>query len=206
MARYTGPSCRICRREGEKLFLKGRRCYTDRCAFERRGYAPGQHGQRRPKTTDYGIQLREKQKVRKTYGMMEKQFRRFFREAERQKGITGDNLLILLERRFDNVIYRAGFASSRSQARQLVRHGHFSVDKKKVNIPSALIKEGAKIEVHPRSKNNGQINMALQAGSDRPEWLDVDEDKMTAVLKRLPVREDIVTPVQEQLIVELYSK
>lgn len=208
MARYTGPSCRLCRRENMELFLKGERCYTDKCAIKRRNYPPGQHGQARTKVSDYGVQLREKQKVRRIYGILEKQFRSYFEEADRMKGVTGENLLFLLERRLDNAVYRLGLASSRTEARTLVRHGHFQVNGRKVNIPSFLVKNGDVIEVREKSRNIVSINDSLEAVVRRgvPQWLELDKDARKGVVKTLPTREDITTPIQEQLIVELYSK
>ena len=209
MSRYTGSVCRICRREGIKLFLKGDRCYGDKCAFDRRGYAPGEHGQRRRgKISGYGIQLREKQKVKRMYGLSEKQFRLFFFKADRQKGITGTNLLVMLERRLDNVVYRMGFVNSRAQARHFVRHNHFLVNNKRVNIPSYLIKEGDVIEVREKSRKIQGINDALDAVVRRgiPQWLDLEKENYRGLIKGFPVREDITMPIQEQLIVELYSK
>ena len=208
MARYTGPSCRLCRRENMELFLKGDRCYTDKCAIKRRNYPPGQHGQGRSKTSAYGVQLREKQKVRRIYGLLEKQFRGYFAEADRMKGVTGENLLSLLERRLDNVVYRLGFASSRSESRQLVRHGHFNLNGRKVNIPSIQLKLGDIIELREKSKKIASINDALEAVVRRgtPQWLELDRDSCKGSLKALPIREDITTPIQEQLVVELYSK
>ena len=209
MARYTGSVCRICRRENLKLFLKGDRCYGDKCAFDRRSYAPGEHGQRRRgKTSDYGIQLREKQKVKRMYGLSEKQFHLFFERADRQKGITGTNLLILLERRLDNVVYRLGFANSRNQGRHFVQHNHFMVNGRKVNIPSYLISVGDEIHVNEKSKKVQAIGDSLEAVVRRgvPQWLELEKDQMKGVVKSLPVREDLTMPMQEQLIVELYSK
>ncbi len=208
MARYTGPRCRLCRREGTKLFLKGDRCYSDRCAFERRSYAPGQHGQARIKVSDYGIRLREKQRVRRMYGIQEKQFRRYFDWADRQKGVTGTNLLVLLERRLDNVVYRLGFADSRAQARQLVTHRHFLVNGKMVNIPSYLVKVGDVIEVAEKSKEILPIKTAQEALARRgvPEWLELDAEKLKGTVKSFPERSHITMPIQEQLIVEFYSK
>ncbi len=208
MARYTGPSCRQCRRENMELFLKGERCYTDKCGIKRRNYPPGQHGQGRSKTSDYGVQLREKQKVRRIYGLLEKQFRGYFESADRMKGVTGENLLSLLERRLDNTVYRLGFASSRTESRQLVRHGHFVVNGKKVNIPSIQLKMGDVIELREKSRKIVSVNDSLEAVVRRgiPQWLELDRDTFKGVLKGLPVREDITTPIQEQLIVELYSK
>ncbi|ABK98336.1 30S ribosomal protein S4 [Pelobacter propionicus] len=208
MARYTGPSCRLCRRENMELFLKGDRCYTDKCAIKRRNYPPGQHGQGRTKNSAYGIQLREKQKVRRIYGLMENQFRGYFAEADRMKGVTGENLLSLLERRLDNVVYRLGFASSRSESRQLVRHGHFTLNGKKVDIPSIQTRVGDVIELREKSRKIVSINDALDAVARRgiPQWLELDRDAFKGNLKALPVREDVTTPIQEQLVVELYSK
>ncbi|MGD8367336.1 MAG: 30S ribosomal protein S4 [Desulfobacterales bacterium] len=209
MARYRGSVCRICRRENLKLFLKGDRCYSDKCAFDRRSYAPGQHGQRRRgKISDYGVQLREKQKVKRMYGLSEKQFRLFFARADRQKGITGTNLLVMLERRLDNVVYRLGFVNSRAQGRQLVRHNHFLVNGKKASIPSILIKQDDVIEVREKSRNIQAISDSLDAVVRRgiPQWLELEKENMKGVVKGNPVREDITMPIQEQLIVELYSK
>ncbi len=209
MARYTGSVCRICRRENLKLFLKGDRCYGDKCAFDRRSYAPGQHGQRRRgKISDYGIQLREKQKVKRMYGLSEKQFRLVFQKADRQKGITGTNLLVMLERRLDNVVYRLGFANSRTQGRHFVRHNHFLINGQKVNIPSYQIKIGDEITVSEKSKTVQAIGDALEAVVRRgvPQWLEMEKDQMKGVVKNFPVRDDLTMPMQEQLIVELYSK
>jgi len=209
LARYTEAECRLCRRENIKLFLKGDRCYTDKCSFERRSYPPGQHGQRRGgKFSDYGIQLREKQKAKRIYGVLERQFRRYYDRAERQKGITGTNLLILLERRLDNIVYRMGFASSRNQARQLVRHNHFTVNGKKVNIPSCQIKIGDVVEVRERSRKIDIIKDAIEifVRREKPTWLEVDGDNFRGVVKAFPNREELTMPINEQLIVELYSK
>lgn len=208
MARYTGPVCRICRREGAKLYLKGERCYTDKCGIERRGYAPGQHGQARKKISEYGIQLREKQKARKTYGILENQFRNYFAKADRQQGITGENLLRLLERRFDNVIYRLGLGASRPESRQLVRHGHFLVNGKKVDIPSFLLKVGDVITVKEDSKKSPRIAELIENAGRKsiPGWLEYDADQASAKVVALPNREDIDIPIQEHLIVELYSR
>ncbi len=209
MARYTGPSCRLCRMENLKLYLKGDRCYSGKCAFERRAYPPGQHGQRRgAKFSDYKIQLREKQKAKRIYGVLEKQFRGYYDRADRQKGITGVNLLILLECRLDNLIYRMGFAASRSQARQLVKHNHFLVSNKKVNIPSYRVRPGDKIAVKEKSRTIPAISEATETIVRRgiPPWIEVDKDNFTGKLLSLPSREDITIPIQEQLIVELYSK
>jgi len=209
LARYTDSSCKLCRRENLRLYLKGDRCYGDKCAFERRSYAPGQHGQRRGgKLSDYRIQLREKQKVKRIYGLLEKQFRGYYDRAERQKGITGTNLLLLLESRLDNVVYRMGFAASRKQARQLVRHNHFLVNSKKVNIPSYQVKPGDEIGVKEKSRKVAQIVEAMETVVRRgvPDWIDVDKEKVTGTLKALPSREDLTMPIQEQLVIELYSK
>jgi len=209
LARYTGSVCRLCRRENLKLFLKGDRCYSDKCAFDRRSYPPGQHGQsRRGKISNYGIQLREKQKVKRMYGLSEKQFHLFFQRAERQKGITGTNLLVLLERRLDNVVYRLGFVNSRAQGRQFAKHNHFAVNGKKVNIPSFLIKIGDIVEVKEKSRNLNAITDSLEAAVRRgvPQWLELEKENLKGVVKALPVREDLTMPIQEQLVVELYSK
>ena len=209
MARYTGSVCRICRRENLKLFLKGDRCYSDKCAFDRRGYPPGQHGQgRRRKVSDYGIQLREKQKVKRMYGLSEKQFRLFFKRADRKKGITGTNLLVQLERRLDNVVYRLGFVNSRAQGRHFVLHNHFLVNGKRVNIPSYQVGVEDVVEVREKSRKIKAIEDALEAVVRRglPQWLDLEKDHFKGVVKSFPVREDITMPIQEQLIVELYSK
>lgn len=208
MARYTGPVCRLCRREDMKLFLKGERCYTDKCAFERRAYPPGQHGQGRRKRSDYGEQLREKQKVRRMYGILERQFRNYYKKAAGMKGVTGENLLSLLERRLDNAVYRFGFASTRSEARQLVLHQHFTVNGRKVNIPSYLLKPGDVVEVKERSRKVGAITEAIGAVDRRgiPSWLELNKDSFKGTVQSLPVREELTLPVREQLIVELYSK
>lgn len=208
MARYREAVCRLCRRERMKLFLKGDRCFTDKCAVERRNYPPGQHGQGRGKVSEYGRQLREKQKVRRIYGIQENQFRKYFREADRRRGVTGVNLLQLLESRLDNMVYRAGFANSRVEARQLVRHGHFTVNGKKVNIPSYLTRVGDAITVQEGSRAVPAILSALENLESRgtPRWIEVDAKAFTGVLKELPSREDITMPIEEHLIVELYSK
>jgi small subunit ribosomal protein S4 len=209
LARYTGSACRLCRRENVKLFLKGDRCYSDKCAFDRRGYAPGEHGQRRGrKTSDYGIQLREKQKIKRIYGLSEKQFRLTFQKADQQKGITGTNLLMLLERRLDNVVYRLGFANSRTQGRHFVRHRHFLVNGRRVSIPSYAIKIGDVIEVHDKSRQVQAFGDALDAVVRRgvPQWLELEKENLKGVVKSLPVRDDLTMPMQEQLVVELYSK
>jgi small subunit ribosomal protein S4 len=209
MARYTDAVCRLCRREGTKLYLKGERCYSDKCAIARRPFVPGQHGKSRKKVSEYGLQLREKQKARRLYGIMEKQFRGYFKIAERMKGITGENLLQLLERRLDNVVYRMGFAGSRPQARQLVRHGHIRINGKKVNIPSYLVNIGETIAVAEKSASGMEHFKALReqgAGHVVVPWLQVDYDKLEGAVTAFPSREDIDVPIQEHLIVELYSK
>ena len=208
MARYRGSTCRICRRENMKLMLKGDRCFSDKCAFDRRSYAPGQHGQKRSKYSDYGIQLREKQKVKRMYGLTEKQFRLFFKRADRMKGITGTNLLTLLERRLDNVIFRLGFANSRNQSRQIVRHNHILINSKKVNIPSFIVQVGDIIEVKEKSRKVNVIAESLDTVVRRgiPQWLELEKEQFKGVVKAVPIRDDITTPMQEQLIVELYSK
>ncbi len=209
MARYIEDSCRICRREGEKLFLKGSRCYTDKCAITRRAYAPGQHGQKRKKQSEYGMQLREKQKAKAFYGVLESQFRKYFEEASRRKGVTGTNLLQILESRLDNIVYRLGLATSRAQARQLVRHGHFTVNGKRVDIPSYLTKVGDEIKVKEASANSEifkQIVEANENGRPVPTWLSADLSNKSGKVVAVPTREEIDLPVQEQLIVELYSK
>jgi small subunit ribosomal protein S4 len=208
LARYRESVCRLCRREGLKLFLKGDRCYSEKCAFERRGFAPGDHGQLRKKFSDYGVQLREKQKLKRMYGLLEKQFRGYFGRAERQKGITGTNLLLFLERRLDNMIFRMGFANSRTEARQLVRHNHFLVGEQRVNIPSYLVKPGDEIRVRDGSRKVERIIEAMETVARRgvPQWLDVDKTNFMGVVKMLPAREELTMPVKEQLVVELYSK
>lgn len=208
MARYREAVCRLCRREGIELYLKGDRCFTDKCAIKRRGYPPGQHGQRRPKHSDYGVQLREKQKAKRIYGLLERQFRNYFEKAERMKGKTGDNLLILLERRLDNVVYKLGFAQTRRESRQLVRHGHFLVGGRKVNIPSFLVRAGDVLELREKSRKIPTLNEALDAVARKgiPPWLELDRENYRGSIKTLPVRGDIREPIQEQLIVELYSK
>jgi small subunit ribosomal protein S4 len=209
LARYTDSVCRQCRRENLKLFLKGDRCYSDKCAFDRRAYPPGQHGERRGrKPSDYGVQLREKQKVKRMYGLSEKQFHLFFNKAERQKGITGTNLLVMLERRLDNVFYRLGFASSRAQARQFVRHRHVLVNGKRVDIPSFIVKISDTVEVREKSKKIQAFQDSLDAVVRRgvPQWLELEKDNMKGMVKNFPIREDLTMPIQEQLIVELYSK
>ena len=209
MARYIGPVCRLCRREGMKLFLKGERCYTDKCAIEKRNVPPGQHGRsRKAKMVGYGVQLREKQKVKRTYGVLESQFRRYFEAADRQKGVTGELLLQMLERRLDNVVYRLGFATSRAQGRQLVRHGHFTVNGKKVDIPSYSVRSGDTVSVRTGSAENPTIQHAMEEVKGRgiPEWLSFDANTISGRVNSMPTREQINLPVQEQLIVELYSK
>jgi small subunit ribosomal protein S4 len=208
VARYTGPVCRLCRREGIKLFLKGERCYTDKCAIERRSYPPGQHGQGRSKSTEYSLQLREKQKLKRIYGVLERQFRRVFALAERRRGITGENLLSLLESRLDNMIYRMGFAPSRSEARQLVRHGHFLVNQRRVTIPSYFVKPGDEIQVRESSRKVVRIQESLELAQRRgvPEWLEVNKDAFAGRVRALPTRVELTLPINEQLIVELYSK
>ena len=208
MARNTGSVCRMCRREGMKLFLKGERCFTDKCAIERRNYPPGQHGQGRHKMSEYSVQLREKQKVKRMYGVLERQFRNYFAKASRRKGITGANLLQMLERRLDNVVYRLGFAASRAMARQLVAHGHIQVDGRKLDIPAALIDAGAVVSLRESSRTNDAIKLSLDTAKGRgvPAWLELDADNYRGTVKQLPVRQDITMPIQEQLIVELYSK
>jgi len=208
LARYTDSVCRLCRREGLKLFLKGERCYTDKCAIERRNYPPGEHGQARPKFSEYALQLREKQKVKRMYGVLERQFRRYFHMAERSRGITGEMLLQLLERRFDNMVYRMGFATSRAEARQLVRHGHFIVNGRKVNIPSYLLKAGDAVTVRQKSRDVNRIQAAIAQAEHRgvPEWLEVDREGFAARVKVLPSRTELTMPINEKLIVELYSK
>lgn len=209
MARYTGPVCRLCRREGIKLFLKGDRCYTGKCAIERRSYVPGQHGQgRRPKVSEYGLHLREKQKARRVYGVLESQFRRYFEQAKRAKGVTGARLLQILESRLDSVVYRLGFAGSRPEARQLVRHGHFNVNGKRVNIPSYLTKVGDAIEVRAESKDQAKFKAIAETLGTRavPGWLELHPMEMRGYIKAVPAREDIDVPVAEHLIVELYSR
>lgn len=209
MARYAGSVCRLCRREAMKLFLKGERCYGEKCAIERRNVPPGQHGKgRRARLMGYGLQLREKQKVKRMYGVLERQFRRYFEQADRRKGVTGETLLQLLERRLDNVVYRLGFAVSRPQARQLVRHGHFTVNGKRANVPSFSVKAGDVVAVRPSSTKNPAIVYAMEEVKGRgvPEWLEVDGEALTGRLAAAPRRDQLNLPIQEQLIVELYSK
>ncbi|AOT71195.1 30S ribosomal protein S4 [Geosporobacter ferrireducens] len=206
MARYTGPSCRLCRREGQKLYLKGERCYTDKCAIARRGYAPGQHGQGRKKLSNYGLQLREKQKAKRFYGLLETPFRAYFEKAEKMPGITGENLLRILETRLDNVVYRMGFASSRKEARQLVRHGHFTVNGKKVDIPSFLVSVGDVIKVKEKSFSSAKFKELAEAAANVPNWVQVSFENLEGKVVALPTREDIDIPIAEHLIVELYSR
>lgn len=209
MARYTDPSCRVCRREGLKLFLKGTRCYTEKCAFDRRSYAPGQHGKgQRIKHSNYGLQLREKQKVKKVYGILERQFRKYFQEASRSKGVTGSKLLELLERRLDNVIFRSCFVSSRPEGRQMVMHGHVLVNNRKVDIPSYSVKTGDTIVIKPKEKIVERVKESLEKLKDRgfPSWIEVDTSGLKTKITRLPERSDVAADIKEQLIVELYSK
>ena len=208
MARYIGSVCRLCRRENVKIFLKGDRCFSDKCAIERRPYPPGQHGQGRQRASEYARQLREKQKVKRMYGLLEKQFRKYFREAERAPGVTGSNLLSLLERRLDNTVHRLGFAATRAEARQLVRHGHFRVDGRKVDIPSFRVKAGQVIEVREKSKTIQRINDSMGAVERQgmPSWLELDADAHKGTVQALPARDDVSAAIEEQLIVELYSK
>lgn len=208
MARYTDPVCRLCRREGMKLFLKGDRCFKDKCSIERRNYAPGQHGRRRTKVLGYGLQLREKQKVKRIYGVLERQFRLYFKEAARRRGVTGEELLRQLEMRLDNVVHSLGFAASRAQGRQLVRHGHIEVNGRKVNIPSYQVRKGDTIQVREGSRKNEQVRRAVETASGRgiPVWLELNAEEFRGTVLDAPKREDVRLPVQEQLIVELYSK
>jgi small subunit ribosomal protein S4 len=208
MSRYTGPVCRLCRREGTKLFLKGDRCFTEKCGVDRRAYPPGQHGQGRSRVSDYGLQLREKQKVKRMYGVQEGQFRLAMASASRMRGRTGENLLTLLERRLDNVVFRLGFATSRAEARQLVRHGHFEVEGRKVDVPSFRVRAGTKVRLRESSRQIARISEALEALERRsvPGWLELEKESFEGVVKALPTREDVTMPIQEQLIVELYSR
>ncbi|QIB68452.1 30S ribosomal protein S4 [Aminipila butyrica] len=206
MARYTGANCRLCRREGQKLFLKGERCYSSKCAIEKRNYAPGQHGQSRKKVTEYGLQLREKQKAKRFYGLLETQFRNLFEKAAKKKGITGENFLIMLETRLDNVVFRMGFASSRKEARQLVTHGHFTLNGKKVDIPSLEVKAGDVIKVKEKSQSSPKFKEVKEMSISVPSWISVDVEKLEGKVVSIPRREEIDTPVAEHLIVELYSK
>ena len=208
MARYTGAVCKLCRREGKKLYLKGERCYTGKCAVERRAYAPGQHGQSRKKATEYGLQLRAKQQAKRYYGIQEGQFYKYFLMAERKQGVTGENLLRICESRLDNVVYLLGWANSRAEARQLVTHGHYKVNGKKVNIPSYLLKAGDEIAIKDKSKESDKIKATVEANASRPvpAWLDLNAEALTGKVLALPTREQIMVPVEEHLIVELYSK
>ena len=208
MARYTGAVCKLCRREGKKLYLKGERCYTGKCAVERRAYAPGQHGQSRKKATEYGLQLRAKQQAKRYYGIQEGQFYKYFLMAERKQGVTGENLLRICESRLDNVVYLLGWANSRAEARQLVTHGHYKVNGNKVNIPSYLIKAGDEIAIKDKSKESDKIKATVEANASRPvpQWLDLNAEALTGKVLALPTREQIMVPVEEHLIVELYSK
>lgn len=208
MARYTGAVCRLCRREGQKLFLKGERCYSDKCSVGIRGYAPGQHGQGRKKSSEYGLQLRAKQTARRFYGVQENQFHHYFEIAERKQGVTGDNLLKILESRLDNVVYRVGFASSRAEARQLVGHGHYEVNGKRVDIASYLVKAGDVISICEKSRGSEKIKAVVEANSARPipQWIELNREQLSAKIINLPTREQIEAPVEEQLIVEFYSK
>ncbi|MBQ2903558.1 MAG: 30S ribosomal protein S4 [Clostridia bacterium] len=208
MARYTGAVCKLCRREGKKLYLKGERCYTGKCAVERRAYAPGQHGQSRKKATEYGLQLRAKQQAKRYYGIQEGQFYKYFLMAERKQGVTGENLLRICESRLDNVVYLLGWANSRAEARQLVTHGHYKVNGKKVNVPSYLLKAGDEIAIKDKSKESDKIKATVEANASRPvpQWLDLNAEALTGKVLALPTREQIMVPVEEHLIVELYSK
>jgi len=208
LARYSGSVCRLCRRENLKLFLKGERCYTDKCAIERRNYPPGQHGQARQKFSEYSIQLREKQKVKRMYGLLESQFRRTFTLAEKVKGITGEALVVLLERRLDNVAYRLGFASSRADARMLVRHGHILVNGRRITIPSYFVRAGDVVSIREKSRQMTRVVSAMESAQRRgvPEWAEVDREGLTGRIKILPTRSDVTAPINEKLIVELYSK
>ena len=208
MARYTEAVCRQCRREGVKLFLKGDRCYSDKCAFAVRAYAPGQHGQARKKVSEYGVQLREKQKARRIYGILERQFHNCFERAEKQKGITGENLLVMLERRLDNVVYRLGLAESRSQARQIVTHGHIAVNGRRLDIPSALVKAGDVVSVmdNSRDKEYFKGKAEVLAKQSVPAWMTLNAEKLSCTVDRFPTREEIDIPIEEHLVVELYSK
>jgi len=206
MSRYTGPSCRLCRREGQKLFLKGERCYSGKCALEKRAYAPGQHGQNRKKASNYGLQLREKQKAKRFYGLQETQFRNYFEKAAAKSGMTGENLLVMLETRLDNTVFRMGFASSRKEALQLVMHGHFTVNGKKVDIPSAAVKPGDVIAVKAKSVSSPKFKEIKEMTISTPDWVSIDTNKLEGKVLALPTRAQIDTPVAEHLIVELYSK
>ena len=208
MARYTGPVCRLCRREGEKLFLKGDRCFSDKCGIARRAYAPGQHGQGRKKASEYALQFRMKQKAKRFYGLLESQFHHYFEIAERKQGVTGENLLRILESRLDNIVYRLGYASSRKEARQLILHNHFSVNGKKVNIPSYILKQGDVISIKGKSRESDKIKAVLENNASRPvpKWLDIDRTKLEGKVIQLPERDDMPDFIEEHLIVEFYSK
>jgi len=208
VGRYIGSVCRLCRREGNKLFLKGSRCFTEKCAIERRSYSPGQHGQARPRISEYQIQLREKQKLKRMYGLLERQFSGYFKKAARKKGVTGENLLQLLERRIDNVVYRMGFCSSRKEARQMVNHGHFRVNGRKVDVASFLVKDGDVVELKQASRQLPQVQASLTAAEGRgtPQWLELDKGNFKGRVKTMPTKEDLTIPVNEQLVVELYSR
>ena len=208
MARYLGSACRLCRREGTKLFLKGDRCFTEKCAIEKRAYPPGMHGQGRTRFSDFGVQLREKQKVKRMCGLLENQFRSTFARAARMKGRAGENLLILLERRLDNVVFRLGFATSRNEARQLVRHGHFAIDGRKASTPSIQVRSGQVVTVREKSQKVVRIAAALEALEGRavPQWLEIDKENFAGTVKQMPAREDVTLPIEEQLIVEWYSR
>jgi len=208
MARYIGPACKLCRRENMKLFLKGERCYTDKCSFDRRPYPPGMHGQRRSKPTEYGVRMREKQKVRRIYGILERQFARYFESADRKKGVTGENLLSALERRLDSAVYRMGFGTTRNDSRQLVRHGHIHINGKPVNIPSYQLRPNDKIAIREASKALVRVQASLEVAGRReqPEWLDVNRDNLEATVRMLPPREALTLPIEEQMIVEFYSR
>ncbi|HET6466404.1 MAG TPA: 30S ribosomal protein S4 [Nitrospiria bacterium] len=208
MGRYIGSVCRLCRREGNKLFLKGSRCFTEKCAIERRSYSPGQHGQARPRISEYQIQLREKQKLKRMYGLLERQFSGYFKKAARKKGITGENLLQLLERRIDNVVYRIGFCSSRKEARQMVNHGHFRVNGRKVDVASFLVKDGDVVELKTTSRQLPQVQASLTAAEGRgtPQWLELDKANFKGRVRSMPTKEDLTVQVNEQLVVELYSR
>jgi len=208
VGRYIGSVCRLCRREGNKLFLKGSRCFTEKCAIERRSYSPGQHGQARPRISEYQIQLREKQKLKRMYGLLERQFSGYFKKAARKKGITGENLLQLLERRIDNVVYRIGFCSSRKEARQMVNHGHFRVNGRKVDVASFLVKDGDVVELKTTSRQLPQVQASLTAAEGRgtPQWLELDKANFKGRVRSMPTKEDLTVQVNEQLVVELYSR
>lgn len=208
MSRYLGAVCKLCRREGEKLFIKGEKCHSSKCPYDRRSYSPGQHGRRSSRFSDYGLQLREKQKAKRTYGLLEKQFKRYFVKAEQQKGVTGENLFRMLEARLDNIVYRLGFAVSRKAARQLVSHKHFLVNDKRTNIPSYQVKAGDQIKIREKSQNLKKILTALETSEQRgiPEWLEVDVDKKIGNIHALPTRDQIQTTIKEQLIIEHYSR